>query len=558
MSRLLQKGKGVPTMSLVPAKPPTPDTLSPDSASPSPASFIIDLPPDPEDVAFLLSSLDQAHDPASFRAAFSTYVDPPPVLLCGILKVNVPRNMPTASSIYVALVGTEKEDHPIQVPVVKQVYSEKATCWEGIATWDAAVAALGPGEVVGLAAGSFEFPFTFAIPADVPPTFSVEYGTVAYTLTATIYSGHALWPITASTPVEVRRTFPARARPPKSPAMPATQIPPPASLAPPMTALNLGAGGFSRPAVPASKGSARPSSRRNDAQSSRADGSSRVSSRGGTRSVPSSPVSSSSRSRTRASSGSSRTGTTSAPSSPVPSASASSRAANGALSASSSRTGSSSAPSSPEPSASAPSSAPSSPSPSSPDLSSRDTTPPTSPGHDAPSASSTPDLPLILPGPMRIATRAPSIARSNSSPELRTQALNDAPGPSAGRPHPPGHGLHHHSHSTVTASDALHLPLAPTHLASASAHPPAMRPAMPRIVVNARMESFKGPTAGREFGYSVDVPRPILRADQFAKVVLTIESGTESVGSVRNVECHLIERQSYRYVIGSVSPPPPP
>ncbi|KNC97792.1 uncharacterized protein SPPG_06787 [Spizellomyces punctatus DAOM BR117] len=67
------------------------------------------------------------------------------------------------------------------------------------------------------------------------------------------------------------------------------------------------------------------------------------------------------------------------------------------------------------------------------------------------------------------------------------------------------------------------------------------------FVIERKNEVYTGPTSDGEFIYSVTLPRPILRDENEVKVELCIEDGTEQVGSVRSIECDLIERRSFRY-----------
>ncbi|KAI8921000.1 hypothetical protein DFJ77DRAFT_448200 [Powellomyces hirtus] len=68
----------------------------------------------------------------------------------------------------------------------------------------------------------------------------------------------------------------------------------------------------------------------------------------------------------------------------------------------------------------------------------------------------------------------------------------------------------------------------------------------PPVMLERTKETFSGPTGEQEFTYTVSLTRPILRDDVETKIDLHLENNKEKVGSVRTVECTLVETRSFR------------
>ncbi|KAJ3282344.1 hypothetical protein HK104_010933 [Borealophlyctis nickersoniae] len=190
------------------------------------------LPPSQADVSRIAATTDPSR---ILVDAFDTLIDPPPVLVCGSVRLDVFTSLSSsiARKLTVELVGVEKENHPKTAGYIKQILREHIVLWEaprgrtvdprivlepealdetraspapdsdvqderpdGVENMDAASsghdhASINSDGTTGgevdlrhkeLTVGSHEFPFTFAVPADIPPTVRVHHGAAADTI----------------------------------------------------------------------------------------------------------------------------------------------------------------------------------------------------------------------------------------------------------------------------------------------------------------------------------------------------------------------------------------
>ncbi|TPX71489.1 hypothetical protein SpCBS45565_g01169 [Spizellomyces sp. 'palustris'] len=156
----------------------------------------LNLPPDAQDISYIASRPDAIH--IVLDREFDALLDPPPLLIHGRVQVEV-KGSSTVNRVEVGLVGIEKEYHPANPFVEKELVKEELVLWEGV-----------EGERT-LGDGSHEFSFSIPFPSDVPPTLKVPYGEVSYKVIVTLHR-KLLFPVTSHQDVIVRRCFPARAR----------------------------------------------------------------------------------------------------------------------------------------------------------------------------------------------------------------------------------------------------------------------------------------------------------------------------------------------------------
>ncbi|KAI8587715.1 hypothetical protein BDZ88DRAFT_508690 [Geranomyces variabilis] len=185
------------------------------------ASQHITLGPSAQDLAFLLAASTHSSDsndaqqqqqpppfstphaalPLVLSERFDSLLDPPPVLVSGHVRLTGVTKTSTTSNIsvvQVALVGWERESHPANPGVKKELVNERVVLWSK----DNAGAG-----ARRLADGCHEFPFSIPLPADVPPTLKVQYGQIAYKLVVTLHRA-VLFPLKFTHPVIVRRCVP--------------------------------------------------------------------------------------------------------------------------------------------------------------------------------------------------------------------------------------------------------------------------------------------------------------------------------------------------------------
>ncbi|KAJ3162515.1 hypothetical protein HDU88_006674 [Geranomyces variabilis] len=186
------------------------------------ASPHITLGPSAQDLAFLLAASTHSSDnnndaqqqqqpppfstphaalPLVLSDRFDSLLDPPPVLvsghvrLTGVTKTSATSNI---SVVQVALVGWERESHPANPGVKKELVHERVVLWSKDN---------GGAGARRLADGCHEFAFSIPLPADVPPTLKVQYGQISYKLVVTLHRA-VLFPLKFTHPVIVRRCVP--------------------------------------------------------------------------------------------------------------------------------------------------------------------------------------------------------------------------------------------------------------------------------------------------------------------------------------------------------------
>ncbi|KAJ3179115.1 hypothetical protein HDU87_003071 [Geranomyces variabilis] len=189
------------------------------------ASPHVTLGPSAQDLAFLLAAstpypsdntMNDSQPPSPGAPAalplvlsdrFDSLLDPPPVLVLGHVRLTgVTKKTSTTSNItvvQVALVGVERESHPANPGVRKELVNERVVLWSK----DGGADGGGGGSARRLADGCHEFPFSIPLPADVPPTLKVQYGQVAYKLVVTLHRA-VLFPLKFTHPLIVRRCVP--------------------------------------------------------------------------------------------------------------------------------------------------------------------------------------------------------------------------------------------------------------------------------------------------------------------------------------------------------------
>ncbi|KAJ3148030.1 hypothetical protein HDU86_007598 [Geranomyces michiganensis] len=143
---------------------------------------------------------------------YETLLDPPPVLVSGCVRLTgVVKNL---TSVQIALVGFERQWHPANPRVRKELVNERVVLWTKEET--SAAAAESPREdqdggrtrrTRRLLNGCHKFPFSIPLPADVPPTLKVQYGQVAYKLIVTLHRA-VLYPLRFTQSLSVRRCVP--------------------------------------------------------------------------------------------------------------------------------------------------------------------------------------------------------------------------------------------------------------------------------------------------------------------------------------------------------------
>ncbi|KAJ3147599.1 hypothetical protein HDU89_005215 [Geranomyces variabilis] len=185
------------------------------------ASQHITLGPSAQDLAFLLAAPTHSSDsndaqqqqqpppfstphaalPLVLSERFDSLLDPPPVLVSGHVRLTGVTKTSATSNItvvQVALVGWERESHPANPGVKKELVHERVVLWSKD-NGGAGARRLGD--------GCHEFPFSIPLPADVPPTLKVQYGQIAYKLIVTLHRA-VLFPLKFTHPVIVRRCVP--------------------------------------------------------------------------------------------------------------------------------------------------------------------------------------------------------------------------------------------------------------------------------------------------------------------------------------------------------------